>query len=147
LNLEIARNELGHFIFTEENIKLLEQVKKQSQNGNQPQNIKTEHKKRTEITHQPTHEMIQQEELEIKLQDLETKLYQKADSSIITYQLLQHRREIDDLQEQVHQLTETITQLEQLLEKETAATKENTSADDTLPPRKKKGFFGFLFGS
>ena len=33
LNIEMERNELGHFIFSEENIELLKEVKQQLQQG------------------------------------------------------------------------------------------------------------------
>ena len=48
---------------------------------------------------------------------METSLNQKADS-VVSYQLLQHRREIDDLQEQVSFLINRLAEMEEVLIKQ-----------------------------
>ena len=149
LNLNMARNDLGHFIFTDENIEQLKQVKKQLDEGILLQDITLEKSKRSGIVKnlQPEEKKEEiQEVLEDKISHLETSLYQKADS-VVSYQLLQHRREIEDLQEQVSYLTERLSDLEELffLVNETAASIDQNQFED-LSPRKKKSFLRRIFG-
>ena len=150
LNLNMARNDLGHFIFTEENIEQLKQVKKQLDEGILLQDITLEKSKRSGIVKNSQPEKNKeeiQEVLEDKISLLETSLYQKADS-VVSYQLLQHRREIEELQEQVSYLTGRLSDLEELffLVNETAASLDQKQFEDPLSPRKKKSFLRRIFG-
>ena len=150
LNLNMARNDLGHFIFTEENIEQLKQVKKQLDEGILLQDITLEKSKRSGIVKNSQPEKNKeeiQEVLEDKISLLETSLYQKADS-VVSYQLLQHRREIEELQEQVSYLTGRLSDLEELffLVNETAASLDQKQFEDPLSPRKKKNFLRRIFG-
>ncbi|WP_338452362.1 MerR family transcriptional regulator [Niallia oryzisoli] len=143
LNLEMERNELGHFIFSEEDIELLKQVKQQLQEGVLLQDISIQLPKRTGIVKQTqANENIF--ELTHKLKSIENSLNQKADA-VVSYQILQHRREMEELQEQISLLTERVTQLENVLKEksEIAASSEN----ENKKPRKKKNFFKLIFGS
>ena len=150
LNLNMARNDLGHFIFTEENIEQLKQVKKQLDEGILLQDITLEKNKRSGIVKNSQPEKNQeeiQEVLEDKISLLETSLYQKADS-VVSYQLLQHRREIEELQEQVSYLTGRLSDLEELffLVNETAASLDQKQFEDPISPRKQKSFLRRIFG-
>ena len=142
LNIEMERNEHGHFIFSEEKINILKDVKQQLQNGIPIQDISIDKTKRTGVakTVSPESNMSQLEE---KVIQMETSLNKKADS-VVSYQLLQHRREIDDLQEQVSFLVNRLAEIEEVLikQKEVAA-----SAEEQMIPRKKKNFFKAIFGS
>lgn len=143
LNLETERNELGHFIFSEEDIELLKQVKQQLQEGVLLQDISIQLPKRTGIVKQ-TQENENINELILKVKNIENSLNQKADE-VVSYQILQHRREMEELQEQISLLTERVTQLENILKEKTeiAASSEN----ENIKPRKKKNFFKLIFGS
>ena len=150
LNLNMARNDLGHFIFTEENIEQLKQVKKQLDEGILLQDITLEKSKRSGIVKNSQPEKNKeeiQEVLEDKISLLETSLYQKADS-VVSYQLLQHRREIEELQEQVSYLTGRLSDLEELffLVNETAASLDQKQFENPISPRKKKSFLRRIFG-
>jgi chromosome-anchoring protein RacA len=150
LNLNMERNELGHFIFTDENIEQIKQVKKQLDEGILLQDITVEKSTRSGIVRNSQPEKIKeeiQEELEDKISLLETSLYQKADS-VVSYQLLQHRREIEELQEQVSFLTRRLADLEELffMVNETAASLDQKQFEGPLTPRKKKGFMRRIFG-
>lgn len=154
LNLNMARNDLGHFIFTDENIEQLKQVKKQLDEGILLQDITLGKNKRSGIikNSQPEKKKEEMEEIQEELEDkislLETSLYQKADS-VVSYQLLQHRREIEELQEQVSYLTGRLSDLEELffMVNETAASFDQKQFnEDTLSPRKKKSFMRRIFG-
>ena len=142
LNIEMERNEHGHFIFSEEKINILKDVKQQLQNGIPIQDISIDKTKRTGVakTVSPESNMSQLEE---KVIQMETSLNKKADS-VVSYQLLQHRREIDDLQEQVSFLVNRLAEIEEVLikQKEMAAT-----VEEEIIPKKKKNLFKAIFGS
>jgi len=142
LGLEMERNELGHFIFSEEDIELLKEVKLQLQQGKILQEIEVSSNKRSAELKiiQPDNDM---EKLTAKINELEISLQQKADS-VVSYQLLQHRREIEELQEQISNLREKLLSIEEILQKdrETASSKENMKKS----PRKRNKFFQAIFG-
>lgn len=142
LNLEMERNEHGHFIFSEEKINILKDVKQQLQNGILLHEISIDKTKRTGVAKTVSPE-LNLNQLEEKVNQLEISLNQKADS-VVSYQLLQHRREIDDLQEQVSFLINRLAEMEEVLlkQKEVAA-----SAEEKIIPRKKKNIFWAIFGS
>lgn len=149
LNLEMERNELGHFVFSEDNIELLKQVKTQLQEGMLLQDITLAKQKRTgtvKNVYSETNENA--DELADRIKRIETSLEQKADS-VVSYQLLQHRHEMEELQKQIALLTERISQLEGLLKKESeiAVTNERNTNNEKKSSRKKKNFFQMIFGS
>lgn len=149
LNLEMERNELGHFIFSEEDIELLKKVKSQLHEGSLLQDIALTKIKRTGIVkngHPETETDVA--ELANKIHLIETSLDQKADS-VVSYQLLQHRQEIEELRKQITLLTEQIAQMEKLVKKEAeiAVTGEININQEKKSSRKKKNFFQMIFGS
>jgi chromosome-anchoring protein RacA len=147
LNLEMEKNELGHFIFSEEDIELLKQVKAQLHEGILLQDIALAKHKRTGIVKNVQAETDVQE-LADKIDRLEISLHDKADS-VVSYQLLQHRHEIEELQKQITLLTERISQMEGLLKKESevAIANELNPNKEKKPSGKKKNFFQMIFGS
>lgn len=161
LNLPAERNELGHYSFTAEDLDVLKSVKKQIAEGTALQDIQVprKSKKRAGFILQRTKSGGTErrlEELERKLdiltkekqdehqllsriEELERQLKQKADEGV-SYQLLQHRREIDDLNAELQSLASRIQELSQPDPlSETAASSENTK------PRKKTRFSPFKF--
>ncbi len=143
LALEMERNELGHFIFSEEDIALLKEVKNQLQQGKILQEIEVgnSNKRTGHVKTGDSDEYLEQ--ITSKLNELEISLDQKADS-VVSYQLLQHRREIEELQEQIALLTEKISNMEEVLQrdKEAALSKENLKNT----PRKRNKFLQSIFG-
>jgi chromosome-anchoring protein RacA len=149
LNLEMERNELGHFVFSEDNIELLKQVKTQLQEGILLQDITlAKHKRTGTVKNVYSETNGNADELADKIKRIETSLEQKADS-VVSYQLLQHRHEMEELQKQITLLTERIAQLEGLLKKESeiAVTNERNINSEKKSSRKKKNFFQTIFGS
>lgn len=146
-NLEMERNELGHFIFSEEDIELLKQVKAQLHEGILLQDIALAKHKRTGIV-KSAHTETDVHELADKVHRMEISLNDKADS-VVSYQLLQHRHEIEELQKQITVLTERISQMEGAMKKEAeiAATNELNPNKEKKSSRKKKNFFQMIFGS
>ncbi|MFJ5964287.1 chromosome-anchoring protein RacA [Bacillus sp. NPDC093026] len=141
LHIPVARNELGHYEFSEDNVMLLKQVKQQLSDGVLLQEIRlpideeTAHQlasaaeskiytQRVEALEQQVKQLLQQPShanaFEHRLNELERKLAKKADE-VVSYQLLQHRREIEDLTARLEHLTTSLKQLSKVKEeKETA---------------------------
>ena len=141
LNIPVARNELGHYDFQEEIVQLLKEVKHQMNEGVILQDIQLPiHKEtvrqsasaaetdvsiqRIEALEKQVGQLIQQQlqitEVEDRLQELERKLAKKADEGV-SYQLLQHRREIEDLSTKFERLTASLEQPVQVAEEKEIA--------------------------
>ncbi|PLR76606.1 chromosome segregation protein [Bacillus sp. V3-13] len=112
LDLDMQRNDLGHYSFTEEDIKLLSGIKEQVQNGVLLQDVTVTGKKPRRGTVKSQLENKDTEKLISKLSYLESRLDEKADN-VVSYQLLQHRREIEELQNQVKCLADRLEALEE----------------------------------
>lgn len=137
LELDMERNELGHYIFTKEDIALLKNVQEQINNGSILQEVSINKNKirkgivKTTVTDKPSDDILS------KLEILEQRIAQKADE-VVSYQLLQHRREIEELQNEVATLNKRIEILEsdrQLAPKNIPT--ENFIVYDHEQPRKK----------
>ena len=134
LSIEPARNSKGHFIFTQEEFNQLEQYHKQDLL--QP------------IQVLPPQNNEEVELLKTKVNDLELKLYKKADG-VASIQLLQHRSEIEDLLTIVNELTTRVESLELQLSrtKKPPAVKEPIALDTIKAKRKRKRkITKFMFG-
>ncbi|MDQ0197803.1 MerR family transcriptional regulator [Neobacillus ginsengisoli] len=112
LKLPMERNERGHYFFNNEDIEVLKKIQGQIQNGAILQEIAPlqEKKPRKGIVKQ-AEENQDFEKLAKKVSELELRLYDKADS-VASYQLLQHRREIEELQNEVKELTHHLETLQ-----------------------------------
>lgn len=149
LGLETKRNDLGHYVFTEEDFEQLKNVQKQVNEGIILQDVAVNVKKGRKgvIKAAVTDEMA--EKYLAKLQSLEQKINQKADE-VVSYQLLQHRREIEDLQNEVSKLNERIIILEskQSVPKKNTPTENLIIFDQETPKKriKKKNIITSLFG-
>nr|WP_295969724.1 MerR family transcriptional regulator [uncultured Bacillus sp.] len=143
LDLEMERNELGHFIFSDEDIELLKEVKMQLQQGKILQEIEIGSNSKRILPMKIEQSDEQLNRITDKIKEIEMNMNQKADS-VVSYQLLQHRREIEELQEQIAVLTEKIVSIETLVEKE----RETAAAHEMIKQssRKKNKFFQAIFG-
>ncbi|MBA2871350.1 chromosome-anchoring protein RacA [Anoxybacillus calidus] len=115
-NIPCPRNEAGHYVFDAETITLLEQIKFE-----QGAALEEESDMDIETTAKETlypddifetHVKPHIEEMTARLQSVERKLEQKADD-VVSFQVLQHRKEIDELVEHIQKLESRIVQLEQ----------------------------------
>ncbi|MEC1735009.1 chromosome-anchoring protein RacA [Bacillus mojavensis] len=144
LNLPAERNELGHYSFTAEDVQILKSVQKQISEGTALQdiNVPRSNKKRTgflvQKTNSDTEKRIEQleqkldtllqqkqeeNELLSRIEELERQLKQKADEGV-SYQLLQHRREIDDILAYLQSMTSQMKEFTAQPTPETAASSE-----------------------
>ncbi|OCA90591.1 hypothetical protein A8F94_01535 [Bacillus sp. FJAT-27225] len=152
LNLPMERNERGHYTFKEEDLPLLEEIRDKIQNGALLQDIAPIREnnprkgavKAVEI--QP-----ELEELFMKFSEVERRLDGKADS-VASYQLLQHRREIEELQKTVSELAATVASLQRQVPpsaNQEAVRKDAPLVFDTGLPikrKKKRNFFTVFLG-
>jgi chromosome-anchoring protein RacA len=149
LELPMERNERGHYHFNNEDIDLLKNIQTQIQNGTLLQEIApVQEKKIRKGTVKATPETnAELERLYTIVSELEAKVNSKADS-VASYQLLQHRREIEDLQSQVIDLTKKVESLQsQLYESKITTLPEKPLAfEQGKLNRKKKNFVSSLFG-
>jgi chromosome-anchoring protein RacA len=147
LKLPMEKNDRGHYLFKEEDIELLKEIHQQIQQGVLLSDIAPNYEKKARIgVVKDTGNDQAIERLSSKITDLEIKLNDKADS-VTTYQLLQHRREIEELQNQIKTLTNKISLLEKQLTLQKDAEKTLT-LDKVNKERKnkKKNFVSHLFG-
>lgn len=143
LDLDMNRNELGHYDIQDEDILVLKQVKKQIQNGTFLQDVtisrnKVRKGKTAILSKEPTSDILIQ-----RMNELEKKLNEKADK-VVSYQLLTHRKEIEDLEKEINRLN---TQVE-LLEKKLAESESKDSSINnasTYKINKKRNLFSILF--
>lgn len=112
LGMELEKNELGHYQFSDQNIEQLKQLQLEvnQQTAEKPvqegQAVRTGH-----LVNQTVFDPGQLVEITQKMEDLERKLRGKADD-VVSYQLLQHRREMEDLTSRIKTLENRIEELE-----------------------------------
>lgn len=148
-NLTMNRNELGHYVFNEDDIEVMKKIQEQINNGVLLQDIAAAAKKTRQATIKKETRQPDYGSLLTKIKELEMKLDRKADEHV-SYQLLQHRREIEELHDKIEVLTEKI----ELLEGKTAKEEQNpeemvaaTAEENKIFKRlKKKNFISSLFG-
>lgn len=140
LDMEMERNEFGHYLYTDEDIEILKEFKKQVQQGIPIQEIKVEKKPRKGKVkvENKDHDMLMK-----RLQELEKKLEEKADS-VVTYQLLQHRSELEEIQKKTEKMMAQIDQITSRLENLEARELEQPKKEKE--GKKKKSFFQTIFG-
>jgi chromosome-anchoring protein RacA len=149
LDLPMERNERGHYYFSSEDIELLKEIHEKLQNGTLIQEIvplKKEKIPRKGIAKAVEDNQVL-EKLLTKVSELENNLNSKADS-VVSYQLLQHRRELEDLQHLVKDLTQQVEQLQKQMNDLQMASKidEPLVFDNKKVKRKKKNIVSSLFG-
>nr|WP_263326184.1 MerR family transcriptional regulator [Neobacillus sp. Marseille-Q6967] len=148
LQLPMERNERGHYLFNNEDIDLLKNIQIQIQNGTLLQDITpVKEKKVRKAAVKKDENNVAFERLFAIVTKLEAKIETKADE-VATYQLLQHRREIEELQNQVKTLTSQVKRLESELNEITkpALPDKPLVLDQGKVKRKKKNFVSSLFG-
>jgi chromosome-anchoring protein RacA len=129
LNIPVARNELGHYEFHDDIVQLLKEVQHQMNEGVILHDIRlpiheetaqqlspavetSDSSKRIEALEEQVKQLLQEQShvshIEARFQEIERKLAKKADEGV-SYQLLQHRREIEELTAKLERLTATLT--------------------------------------
>ncbi len=137
LGIEPSRNAKGHFIYTQSEFDQLHAFHQDQLKQENP------------LSFLPAEKDEQVLKLEDKIQDIELQLYKKADG-VTSVQLLQHRREIEDLLVAVEKLEGRIEQLETQMNKskKPPAKVEPISLDvpQTLKRKRKRKIMSMMFG-
>lgn len=147
LELNLEKNELGHFTYRNEDIDVLKAYQVQQ---NEALYVYTEMAAGREIIRRGTiHSSIVDDKAVIlnRIKCLESIAQSKADQ-VVEYQILQHRREMEEMQEMIEKLEERIRLLES--QQQSNSTHLVTSSDQpiNIKPRKKKPrFFQNFFRS
>lgn len=148
-NLQMERTELGHFQFSEESIEVLKDIQEQLNNGVLLQDLKLKGKKPRRATVALPQTDAGVEKLLQRMDYLENKLNGKADD-VVSYQILQHRREIEELKTEVARLNEIIEGMQQAAAHREEAVKEDNKALFSPVPSfkklKKRSFISSFFG-
>ncbi len=95
-NLNMNRNELGHYVFNDDDIEVMKKIQEQINNGVLLQDIAAAAKKTRQGTVKKEMRDDDFEKIMNKITELEAKIDRKANEHV-SYQLLQHRREIEEL--------------------------------------------------
>lgn len=110
LNLQLAKNELGHYQFSEEDIQTLKQMQEdQSSVSPQPK----EQTRKGLVMTKPVVSEDKIVNLTNQIEELEQKIQRKADD-VVSYQLLQHRKEMEELVKTIEKLEHRIEELEKM---------------------------------
>ncbi|WLR41686.1 MerR family transcriptional regulator [Bacillus carboniphilus] len=144
LNIEMNRNELGHYLFTDEDVNILKNVHQQIKSGTPFQEIKVSKKKKrvgsVKPTSMPTNDSIKH--VLNKVAELDVRINSKADD-VVTYQVLQHRKETEELLGRIDLLEEKIERMEHLLNQTLKQTSE-TPIQEPLPQKRRNFFHSIL---
>src|SRR5690606_13412787 len=144
--LPCKKNEYGHYVFEESDLPLFEQIWNQVKSGVPSDKIELstpEPRKGTARKMVQASDKTLSQKLNMimeRIKENEKEIEKKA-SEVVSYQLLQHRKEIDELQKRVQKMEAYIEQLEmekEELQKQTAITLEKVEGT-----RKRKRVFGF----
>lgn len=109
-NLQMERTELGHFQFSEESIGVLKTIQEQLNQGVLLQDLKIPGKKPRKAAVTVNDTAIAA--LSDRVERVESELRGKADD-VVSYQLLQHRQEIEELKTEVARLKELLQSMHQ----------------------------------
>jgi len=148
LELPMERNERGHYLFKQEDIELLKKIKSQIQNGTLLQDIAPLQEKKSRIgTIKAVENNQALDVLFTRVNGLEIDLNKKADS-VVSYQLLQHRREIEELQNQIKELSQQLVTVQNQLNeiRKPSQIEKPPVFDHSKSKRKKKNIVSSLFG-
>ncbi|MBO1511973.1 MerR family transcriptional regulator [Metabacillus bambusae] len=112
LNMELDKNELGHYQFTEADIECLKEIQEQTNNQSLPQPTQTNHTTRLgTLKSEASVDTSKVAALNERVDELERKMQSKADD-VVSYQLLQHRREMEELINKISSLEKKVEELE-----------------------------------
>ncbi|MGO4888065.1 chromosome-anchoring protein RacA [Anaerobacillus sp. MEB173] len=116
-NIPCKTNDKGHYLFESNHIDLLKEVKSQLNSGLQMREIIIDTLDKSNKKEEPIAVAIyerQSDEMIGKIEELESKISGKADE-VVSYQVLQHRAEIDQMMQTIKEMKERIHFLEEKL--------------------------------
>lgn len=146
--IKALTNEQGHYVFKEEDVKVLKEIKQQLNAGKRMKDVRLygsrfEHvEKRSENEQVPVWKHYEKiDSLFERVLMLENKLEGKADG-VVTYQLLKHRSELNEMNEIIEKMKAKLEDVEQRLKN---AQEKNDVTETTGHPRKRRQPLAKLF--
>lgn len=106
-NIQISKNDVGHYVYGEEDIAVLSEIKKQVDNGTTLSEVSCV---KWEESPKETTVSASFDELMHRMNHLERMVQQKADE-VVTVQLLNHRKELELITERLQKMEEIIESL------------------------------------
>lgn len=135
----------GHYIFDEQAIDKLRRIKIELEEGTILHDIKLAPLNPLLAGPYPVTEFREPETLLIRINRLEASLSNKADE-VVSFQLLHHRKELEDMRHTLSQLVATMEMLQTPLLQQSAAIEQmNTPPISAGNRRKRRGVFRILF--
>ncbi|MBF0708960.1 MerR family transcriptional regulator [Alkalihalobacillus hwajinpoensis] len=111
-DLSCEKNELGHFLFSNETLEELKSIKNDLRRGYSMEKIKSAGKNNSKVAMVSPERFEQRlDRFSVRLEQLERQLDEKA-NEVITVQVLQHRSELEELVKKVSSLEEKLSELE-----------------------------------
>lgn len=142
LGLEMKKNEMGHYLYSEKDVEALKEFQQQLQKGVPIQEMP---KKKIRKGKVKIHKVDPEQTLLERVSELERNLSKKADS-VVSYQLLQHRQEIEDLKGQIQALQKQVTMLMEENEKNKEKVNQTEASEEETKKSRKKTVFRSIFG-
>lgn len=147
-DMQLEKNELGHYQFSDADIEQLRQIQSQAQSNPpvQQKEEKTQTSRKGTVKTTAVVDDNMAEALTKRINDLERAIRTKADD-VVSYQMLQHRKEMEELANKIASLEKKIEALENANEKQEP--KENVFVFDqsssTQKKPKRKNFISSIF--
>lgn len=145
-DLPCKKNNHGHLLFSEDDIKLLKHIQKQLNNGLAKEdvqlNIEEQHAESDAMTVAQFEQRV--DELVSRMNDVENNLAKKADE-VVTVQLYQHRNELEQLTSTIDEVEERLKMIEGQLIKVTP--EERNANEEKKKAKPKKNWLVGLFGT
>ncbi|WNB93769.1 MerR family transcriptional regulator [Bacillus sp. NEB1478] len=139
-NIQCDKNDHGHYLFKQGDIEQLKEIKAQLDQGLLMSDIQISTFKTVEHTMGNPLEFDDKfERLEAAITALEKKIEEKADT-VVSYQMLQHAREVEDLVKKMELMEYRLQDLEVALLK-----KSYPEETEYVKPKPKKNWFVSLF--
>lgn len=144
--INYGKNEYGHYLFSKEHVELLKEVKRQLQEGKGMKDVDLS--SFSSLIAQDDHSNeISNIDYEKKLErvlsrvdELEERLTEKADS-VVTYQLLKHREELENMTKMIKKLEKRLEAMEEKIQTERSKEEWPMAAGEA--PKKRWRIFSF----
>lgn len=138
IGLELKKNKFGHYVFYENDLQQMLEFQRSAPSHNHEPS--SHHAAEAAPSNEMQQFIKELKHISLRLDRLEEKLQNKADD-VVSYQLLQHRNEMEDMYTKIKQLEEALKQKESIyITPEVAASKQ-----EEKPKRRKMllSIFGF----
>ncbi|ARK30355.1 chromosome-anchoring protein RacA [Halalkalibacter krulwichiae] len=120
--LKCETNEHGHYLYTKEHVAIMREVQQQLQQGKRMREIKVgqndQHHAEIAQDGRKVETYLYEEKLEkvmSRIEELDEKISKKADE-VVSYQLLKHRTELEEMMKMIKSLEERIIQMEERMQ-------------------------------